>query len=251
MKNKKYELVLDDTIQVETGATLYRIRACKDFGMIKKGELGGYIEKEANLSQGGNAWIFDTACVYENARVSDNAKLSHNAHVYGTACVADNVRVSHNARIYGNARVMDNANVSVEARIYGDAYVYGSAKVYGSARIYGNANVRDNTRIGDEAKVYGSAQVCGNGLFEGCGKIKKDKHYFIANSVGSEDGVLTAFASEKGIEITRGCFVGTIQEFEEAARKTHGDSRVGREYQALLTFIKLKFKKRLKKYSIR
>lgn len=197
MEQKKYELLLDDTVQSETGVTLYRIRACKDFGNAKKGELGGYIESESNLSQKGNAWVF------------------HNARVYENACVCDN------------------------------------AFVFGEARIYGNAFVRDNSRIGDEAKVNGYVHIRGNGLFKGHAKIKKDKHYFIAHSVGSEDGVLTAFASKKGIEITRGCFLGTIQEFEEAVIETHGDSRVGREYQALLSFIKLKFKKRLKKHAIR
>ena len=31
--------------------TLYQIEALKDFSDIKKGDLGGWIEKESNLSQ--------------------------------------------------------------------------------------------------------------------------------------------------------------------------------------------------------
>ena len=49
MKNKKYELLKDDAI-TSFGRTLYRIKATTDFGDVEKGELGGYIEKEENLS---------------------------------------------------------------------------------------------------------------------------------------------------------------------------------------------------------
>ena len=31
--------------------TLYQIEALKDFGNVKKGDKGGFIEKESNLSQ--------------------------------------------------------------------------------------------------------------------------------------------------------------------------------------------------------
>ena len=44
MKNKKYELLKDDTV-TSFGRTLYRIEAKIDFGDVEKGELGGYIEK--------------------------------------------------------------------------------------------------------------------------------------------------------------------------------------------------------------
>lgn len=49
----KYELLQDDKIEV-SGHTLYRIRALKDFKGAKAGDLGGYIEKEKNLSQEDN-----------------------------------------------------------------------------------------------------------------------------------------------------------------------------------------------------
>lgn len=64
---KKYELT-EETFTV-FGKTLYRIRAVRDFGSVKTGEFGGYIEKEENLSHFGNAWISDNARVYGNAEV--------------------------------------------------------------------------------------------------------------------------------------------------------------------------------------
>ena len=60
--NKKYELT--DETQEWNGRTLHRIRALADFGDVKAGELGGWIEKEENLSHNGNAWVYGDAQVY-------------------------------------------------------------------------------------------------------------------------------------------------------------------------------------------
>ena len=70
---KKYELT-EETVTVY-GKTLYRIRAVRDFGSVKTGEFGGYIEKEENLSHFGNAWISGDAWVYGDARVSGDARV--------------------------------------------------------------------------------------------------------------------------------------------------------------------------------
>ena len=57
---KKYKLRADLTIK-HGSKTLFRVEATIDFGNVKKGELGGYIEKEDNLSQAGNAWVTGNA----------------------------------------------------------------------------------------------------------------------------------------------------------------------------------------------
>lgn len=77
---KKYELLKDDTKSL-LGRTLYRIKALRDFGNVKEGDLGGYIESENNLSHFGNAWVFGNAMVYDNAEVSGNAWVYGNAWV--------------------------------------------------------------------------------------------------------------------------------------------------------------------------
>lgn len=46
---KKYKLLDNDT-KVVNGKTLYRVGAIKDFANVKKGDKGGYIESEVNLS---------------------------------------------------------------------------------------------------------------------------------------------------------------------------------------------------------
>lgn len=79
---KKYELT-EETFTV-FGKTLYRIRAVRDFGSVKTGEFGGYIEKEENLSHFGDAWVYGNAKVYGEARVSGNAWVYGNAEVFNT-----------------------------------------------------------------------------------------------------------------------------------------------------------------------
>lgn len=79
---KKYELT-EETVTVY-GKTLYRIRAVRDFGSVKTGEFGGYIEKEENLSHFGDAWVYGNAKVYGDARVSGNARVYGNAEVFNT-----------------------------------------------------------------------------------------------------------------------------------------------------------------------
>ena len=59
---KKYALVMDQQIRV-WDATLYRIRALKDFGHVRAGTLGGFVASERNLSQDGNCWVADDAQV--------------------------------------------------------------------------------------------------------------------------------------------------------------------------------------------
>ena len=51
------------------GITLFQIEATTSFGTVAKGELGGWVEKEANLEQSGDAWVFG------DARVSGDACL--------------------------------------------------------------------------------------------------------------------------------------------------------------------------------
>lgn len=57
---KKYEFTGETKIRC--GITLHRIRALKDFGVVCAGDIGGWIEKESNLSHEGNCWVYGEAC---------------------------------------------------------------------------------------------------------------------------------------------------------------------------------------------
>ena len=111
---KKFELTTE-FITNAFGKKLFRIIALVEFGDVKAGELGGYVEKEENVSQDGNAWVSGDARVYGNAWVNGNAKVYGNAEVYGDTWV------SGDAKVYGNAWVSGDARVSGNAWVYGDA----------------------------------------------------------------------------------------------------------------------------------
>ena len=81
---KKYELT-EETFTV-FGKTLYRIRAVRDFGSVKTGEFGGYIEKEENLSHFGDAWVYGNAKVSGNAWVYGDARVSGDLERQPTKC---------------------------------------------------------------------------------------------------------------------------------------------------------------------
>ena len=83
--NKKYELT--DDVKEWLGHNLSRIKALISFGDVAEGDLGGYVEKEDNLSQKGNAWVFGDAEVCGDAELTGNAVVSGNAKVWGNAKV--------------------------------------------------------------------------------------------------------------------------------------------------------------------
>lgn len=57
--NKKFELTTDTKMFL--GRKLFRIKALISFGNVKSGDLGGYVEKESNLSHDNNAWVYGDA----------------------------------------------------------------------------------------------------------------------------------------------------------------------------------------------
>ena len=74
----KAKFKLTDEYKINAfGVKLFRIEATVDIEArgIKKGEKGGFVEKEENLS--GNAWVYD------DAQVSGDARVYGNAGVYG------------------------------------------------------------------------------------------------------------------------------------------------------------------------
>ena len=83
---KKFELTTNTKIHF--GKKLFQIKALINFGNVKAGELGGYVEKEENISHEGNAWVSDNAKVYGDAWVSDDAWVYGNAKVSGDAWVS-------------------------------------------------------------------------------------------------------------------------------------------------------------------
>ena len=154
---KKFKLTSEFIVDI-SGVKLFRIKALIEFGNVKAGDLGGYIEKEENLSHMGNAWV------------SGNAQVS------------------------------------------GDAQVFGDARVSGDARVFGNA------------------QVSG------------DKDYAYAHGFGSVNRTTTFFRlKDGGVGVRCGCFYGTLAQFRDKIRETHGETKKAQEYLMLADLMELRF----------
>lgn len=71
---KKFELTSEFKIDL-SGRKLFRIKALIDIERygVKACYLGGWVEKEDNLSQTGDAWVSGNAQVSGDAKVSGNA----------------------------------------------------------------------------------------------------------------------------------------------------------------------------------
>ena len=146
---KKYEIT---TEQHPKNPNLFRIRALTSIpDVVKAGELGGWIEKEANLRHQGACWVYG------------NAEVCGNAQVYGLA------------KIYGHTKVYGKAQIGGDAQVYGNAEVCGNARVYGLTKVYGDTEVHGNAQVYDLTKVYGDAEVYGRAKVSGDAEIKNSR----------------------------------------------------------------------------
>ena len=89
---KKY-ILTEETKEVG-GHILHKIQAVRDFGDVQKGNLGGWVESEENLSHDGDCWIFGNGKVSGNGKVYGNGKVSDDGWVFGNAKIGFNAYIS-------------------------------------------------------------------------------------------------------------------------------------------------------------
>ena len=253
---KKYKFT-DETKNIG-GKIFHRIVAIKEFqtsiGIIKKGTVGGYIESEDNLSQEDGVWVSGNARVYDDARVAGNALICGNAWIYNNAQVSGNALIYGNAWIYNNAQVSGNALISGNARVYGDARVSGNAQVYNNARVSGNARVYNNARVFGNvwvynnawvygnAWIYNNAQVSGNARVSGNAFITSLDDISTVSGFGSENRTTTFYLSKDNeILVSCGCFHGTLKQFRDKVKITHGGTHLGQEYLIIADLMEMRF----------
>lgn len=111
MENKKYFIDTDTMPMIFRGVKFNRIRALKDFGDVKAGELGGWIEKEENLSQEGECWVYGQAVVMDNAQITDNAKI------YDMVLMCKDAKIDRNIKIYGDAVITNDITFDTTFKI--------------------------------------------------------------------------------------------------------------------------------------
>ena len=118
---KKYELLEGDCLRAGE-RTVYRIRALKDFGDVRRGDLGGYVEGDENLDHQGEAWVGDVAQVYgPHGCVRGNGRVSGEAWVLGI--------VEDDAQICDLAVITEHAHVGGRTIVCADEIVRGEEKL--------------------------------------------------------------------------------------------------------------------------
>ena len=239
-EDKKYEILTDEenTIKFDE-RVLHRIRALKDFGDVKEGNIGGFVQTEDNLSHDGNSWIYDNAKCMDDARVCDNAKMYNNSKMYDNSrmfdysIMYDNSIMFDNSRMYNNSKMLDNSRMFDDtmmfdnsimfdnSRMYDDTMMFGNSKMYNNAMMldnsimydnsmmYNNSKMYDNSKMCDDSKMYDNAILKNNNILQG----RIDKPFKKIFQYQCEKRFLTAILTEENeILYSIGCQIGITKE---------------------------------------
>ena len=83
----------------------------------------------------------------------------------------------------------------------------------------------------------------GNALVSGNARVYERRAIMWISVIGSRNDTVTFFACKGGIiGVTVGCFHGSIDEFAEKVRKTHGDNEHAQAYMIAIELAKLRVK---------
>lgn len=143
LRNKKYGLT--EETKSFYGHILHRIIALHDISFsVKKGDLGGFIESQENLSVSGKSWIYDESIVYGKAKILEDAIVEGNSRVTG------NLRISGQCTIKGSKIGSDKdvCYLRVNGLLKEDVCIL----IYGSTRIENSTVIGKNIRI-SESKI--------------------------------------------------------------------------------------------------
>lgn len=251
---KKYKLSEEKTSFLTpdgSTTTLYRIVALRDFADVKKGDFGGFIENENNLSHEGNAWVYDDGKVFDDAIVMENATVRNRAIVADRAIIKDYATVKDYARIIKNAQLRHSAFAMQNSTVTGNALISGNSVIKGNAVLGDNVSCGDDTLIEGDCSLFGEIKLEGMCHIYGTAHLHmgpvtlKDADIFHRCQIvaclgfGSRFGSTAIYRNVYGfLSVTCGCFNGSIDEFKEEVKRTHGNSIYAKEYMAMIKFIK-------------
>ena len=183
--------------------------------------------------------------IVENDSINVNGVVLHRIRAlidFGDVCAGElggYIQKKENLSQDGNAWISGNARVYGNACVYSNAQVYGDARVFGNACVYGNAWVSGNARVYDDAQVCVDAWVCGDARVSGNARVA-NKHCIVwFSNVGTEFGTLTVFCGKEELLATRGCFIGTLDDFCKKSAQVHS-GQIRREYELLANMARLR-----------
>lgn len=146
MEEKYKILTSEPPLILDTGKRLYPIKAMRDIKtinkkIIKKGTIGGHVERAKNLSTVGECWLEAGSIAYGSAVIEKNALVIANSVIKDAACITHNA-VIRSSEIGEYAKIADSSFVE-KSVIAGSADIRGSSNVSAS-NIKGNAEIRSS-----------------------------------------------------------------------------------------------------------
>jgi NDP-sugar pyrophosphorylase family protein len=172
---------------------VYRIIALHSFTVqditVPEGTIGGYVQQESNLEHNDTSWVFNTAKVFDNARITGGSIVQDDAAVYGKAHVDAGSSVMNYAHVYdaaqlvrshvgdkadvrGRAKLVDtvlcNSSLAFEGAEAFDCVLYGGSFIRGTAKI-AKSELRDTAFVGGSADVF-------NCVFTGGASVTSGTH---------------------------------------------------------------------------
>ena len=88
------------------------------------------------------------------------------------------------------------------------------------------------------------ANLGGANLGDAWGELQSSSDVLIVGPIGSRNGYTTIYHTDKGIFVRCGCFRGSLNEFSEKVKETHGESKHAKDYLTLIDFVKVKYDER-------
>ena len=210
------------------GHILHRIESLKDFTLINgkeihKGDLGGWVENENNLSQEGSCWIYDECMMYEDAIRSENSIG------YGDSRQHGNSRQSGNSQQFGDSRQFEYSLQSENSKQYGNSLQYGNSQQfgyshqfeysiqYGNSQQFGYSHQYGNSQQFGYSQQFGHSRQSGNSKQFENSKADKAMHLSGNSLFKTKDDIVILTSPTSGRQITigsdrnicTGCFDGS------------------------------------------
>ena len=252
--DKKYEILKDD-YRLIGDTKIYRIRLLVDgvVPLARKGDLGGFVQREDNLDQEGTCWLYNNAIAMERANVSQNAKLYDDAIIFDNARARGNAQMGDYSRVFGYATIEGECCIEGNASVKGESVVKGETSLCNYSTVSGSAIVDscmlyDNSRISGYTEAY-NCILKENALISGSidsdtiedaefgidAFIKSKDDYISMKNLGMENSPCSFYNTMRSdIKVITGFFNGDINRFREAVKTKYGSSslltKTGLEY---------------------
>ena len=175
----KYELIRLDTNTTEYKDGLrYRVKALKDFGSVKKGDIGGFVTNEHNLSQDGNCWIYDDAKIFDSSEIYNNAKMFNNSKMFDNSRMYDDSRMFDDCEMHDNSEMCDNSKMFDNSRMFDNSIMHDNSKMHNNSKMFDNSIMYNNSEMYNNSKMLNNSRMYDNSVMYNNSKMfDKSKMY--------------------------------------------------------------------------